>query len=269
MRTTTMRTMTAVLGAVLAAGAAAAQVKGALITPEGRRLEGVIRWNAHAKAYAIMQEKAGRNIELSMTPDKVRGVEVAEPAALAPAAENVKKGKFDAAIPVLEAITKKYQMLTWDAVATRYLAEAYLKTGDAGKAMEVCESVTRVNKEAGYIGEMAPVYWQVLIKKGRSARAEDLMALAIKAGDRRASAFAQIARGDIILTGGDTQEIAKKALCDGYLRVVTLYRDVRAAQPEALYKAAKCFERIGHTTRADQMRTMLKNDYGASEWAAK
>lgn len=267
MNTTTM-TMTVMLGAALTAAAAAAQVQGTIITPEGRRIEGTIRWNSREKAYAVIQ-KGGRNIEISMKPELIRGLEVPKPGDLDGAVENIAKGKAAQAIPVLEKIAQKYQRLNWDTVATRYLAEAYLKEGDADKALDVCETVARADPEAGYKGEMAPAYWQALIKKGRVSKAEELVAQAVKAGDRRASAFAQIARGDIVLAGGDTQVVAKKALCDGFLRVVTLYRDVRDAQPEALYKAAKCFERLGQTVRADQMRTRLKSEFGASDWAKK
>ena len=78
-----------------------------------------------------------------------------------------------------------------------------------------------------------------------------------------------IARGDLILAGGNTKEIIEKALRDGYLRVVTLYRNERAAQPEALFKAAKCFEDLGQTQRADHFRSRLKDEFGSSEWAKK
>jgi hypothetical protein len=51
--------------------------------------------------------------------------------------------------------------------------------------------------------------------------------------------------------------------------VVTLYKSVKAAQPEALYKAAQCFEKLGQSSRADSMRTELKRDFGSSEWASR
>jgi len=51
--------------------------------------------------------------------------------------------------------------------------------------------------------------------------------------------------------------------------VITLYKSERAAQPEALFKAAKCFEKLGQTQRADQLRTTLKGEFGSSEWAKK
>ena len=82
-----------------------------------------------------------------------------------------------------------------------------------------------------------------------------------------------ILRGDIILkAGNESNDAAKKALTDGYLRVVYLYNDAGVAarlQPEALYKAAHCFEKLGQSGRADSMRTTLKKSYASSPWAAK
>ena len=134
---------------------------------------------------------------------------------------------------VLEKIASDYMMLQWDKPATRYLAEAHVQAGNADKAIAVCEKVIAADPEAAYLGEMAPVYWQALIKRERLSKVEELLGKAIKTGDRPASANALIARGDLIQAGGgDANELAKKALRDGYLRVVTLYRSERSAQPE-------------------------------------
>jgi TolA-binding protein len=76
-------------------------------------------------------------------------------------------------------------------------------------------------------------------------------------------------RGDLGLATGDTADNAKKALRDGYLRVITLYKTEAEAQPEALFKAAKCFEKVGQSGRADQMRSELKKNFAGSEWAQK
>ena len=108
-----------------------------------------------------------------------------------------------------------------------------MQAGNADKAIAVCEKVIAADPEAAYLGEMAPVYWQALIKRERLSKVEELLGKAIKTGDRPASANALIARGDLIQAGGgDANELAKKALRDGYLRVVTLYRSetLRAAR---------------------------------------
>ena len=76
--------------------------------------------------------------------------------------------------------------------------------GDAEKAVRVCEKVISANPDAAYLGEMAPAYWQALLKLDRVSKVEDLLTKAIKSGDRKASAHALIARGDVIRASGDT-----------------------------------------------------------------
>jgi tetratricopeptide (TPR) repeat protein len=233
----------------------------------GSKREGDIKWVVRDKAYSITEK--GRPIEMQLKPDEIADLQIPRPRELDAAIESIRQGNAAAAVPVLEKLAADYLMLQWDKPATRYLAEAHVQAGNADKAIAVCEKVIAANPEAAYLGEMAPAYWQALIKRDRLSKVEDLLSKAIKTGDRLASANALIARGDLVQAAGDTAEIAKKALRDGYLRVITLYKSERAAQPEALFKAAKCFEKLGQTQRADQLRTTLKGEFGSSEWAKK
>ncbi|MEI7898793.1 MAG: hypothetical protein WCK89_00955 [bacterium] len=255
----------AVAVTILAAGAAAAQIAGVITTLEGKTVSGSIRWKIKEKAYAV----TANNVELDVALANVKELQVPKPKELDAAIASVAQGNVEAAIPTLEKISGDYLMLQWGKIATRQLAEAYVKIGQADKAIRVCERNIASNPEDAYLGEMAPAYWQALLKADRASKVDELLAKAIKSGDRGASAAALTMRGDIVLATGETGDIAKKALRDGYLRVVTLYKSEKAAQPEALYKAAKCFEKIGQASRADQMRTTLKSDFGASEWARK
>jgi tetratricopeptide (TPR) repeat protein len=259
--------MVALIAVLFNAGAAWAQIFGALITTEDRRIEGTIKWKVREKTYAVTA-KDGK-VELEMAPASIKELQIPRPKELDAAVKSIQDGNAAAAVPVLEKLSSDYLMLQWDKVATRLLTDAYIRAGDAEKAIRVCEKIIASNPEAAYLGEMAPAYWQALMKAGRTSKAEDLVTKAIKSGDREASAFALILRGDLILASGETNEIAKKALRDGFLRVVTLYKNVKSAQPEALYKAAKCFEKLGQTSRADQMRTTLKSEFSTSEWARK
>jgi len=270
MKTSTQTAIVA-LAVTLITSASMAQVQGVITTPEGRKIEGMIKWKIREKAYGVTTKAAGGGapIEIEMAPANISDIDIPRPKELDASIANIQAGNAGAAIPVLEKLSTEYMMLKWDKVATRYLAEAHLKSGDADKALRVCEKVIAADPDAAYLGEMAPAYWQALLKKDRGSKVEDLMAKAIKSGDRTASANALIMRGDVILASGDTAEVAKKALRDGYLRVVTLYKSEKSAQAEALYKAAKCFEKLGQTARADQMRTTLKSDFGSSEWAKK
>lgn len=262
---TSICTGMAALAVTLMTSVATAQIQGVITTPEGREIKGAIKWKSREKVYAV----TANNVEVEMAPDKISNLQVPRPKELDAAIASVQQGNAAAAVPVLEKLANDYLMLQWDTVATRLLADAYVKAGEPDKAVRVCEKVIAANPDAAYLGEMAPAYWQALLKLDRVSKVEDLLAKAIKSGDRKASAHALIARGDVIKASGDTTEAAKKALRDGYLRVVTLYKSEKAAQPEALYKAAKCFEKLGQTSRADQMRTLLKSEYASSEWANK
>lgn len=253
--------------ALIMLGTAHAQIQASITTTEGRKIQGAIKWLPRQKAYGITAK--GSNAELEMEPASISEINVPRPRELDQAITAIKSGGAATAVPVLQKIATDYAMLQWDTVATRYLAEAHLQAGDANAALSVCESVIKINPEAAYLGEMAPSYWQALLGLKRTAKLQELLTKAVKSGDRRASAFALIARGDLIVAEGDGHEISRKALRDGYLRVITLYRSEREPQAEALYKAAQCFEKLGQTARADQLRTTLRTDYADSEWARK
>jgi tetratricopeptide (TPR) repeat protein len=255
--------MAALVATLIVSSAAA--VEGVITMPNGAKRAGDIKWLARDKAYGITE----KGIELQLKPEEVADLQIPRPKELDAAIESMRQGNAAASVPVLEKLANDYLMLQWDTVATRYLAEALVQSGKADEAIRVCEKVIAANPESAYLGEMAPAYWQALIKRDRVSKVEELIAKAVKSGDRLASANALIARGDLVLSAGDTSENAKKALRDGYLRVVSLYKAERTAQPEALFKAAKCFEKLGQTARADQMRTTLKGEFGASDWARK
>jgi TolA-binding protein len=265
MKTSTHRGRVALALALIGAGAASAQITGTIINKDDKLITGSIRWKNAQKAYAVTKG----NIDVEIPLASVKEVQVPRPKEYDTALNLIQQGTPSGAIPLLEKIANDYLMLRWDEVATRLLGEAFLKAGEPDKALRVCEKIVSADPDKGFLGEMAPVYWQALLKLDRPSKVEDLVTKAIKTGNREASAYALLMRGDLFLATGDTNEIAKKALRDGYLRVVTLYRDVKAAQPEALYKTAKCFEKLGQTGRADQMRTALKSEYGATEWARK
>ena len=245
---------------LLAAGAAQAlDVTGSLVTQDGKSFTGVIKWRASAHVYVISTGK----IDLEFPPAQIKEMSIPEPAGYKEAVKAVQEGHPQQAIPVLERIAQDYAMLQWDEPAARSLAEAYLSSGDTAGALRACDKVISAKPDAAYAGEMAPLYWQALLKSGKTSKLEDLLDQAVKTGAPEAAAFALIMRGDALTAKGDF----KAALKDGYLRVVTLYRAVRGAQPEALFKAAKAFEQLNQPTRADTMRKQLLTEFGSSDWA--
>ena len=58
---------------------------------------------------------------------------------------------------------------------------------------------------------------------------------------------------------GFTDEL-RRALRDGYLRVVLMYQDAACARErsEACLKAAQCFDKLGQSSRAEQLKASAK-----------
>jgi len=247
---------------LLAAGAAQAlDVTGSLITQDDKPFNGVIKWKASGRVYIISANK----VDLELPPAQIKEMTIPEPAGYADAVKAVQDGHPDQAIPALDRIAQDYLMLKWDEPATRYLVQAYLAKGDAAGALRACDKVIAFKPEAAYSGDMAPLYWQALLKSDKPSKLEDLIDQAIKTGSPDSTASALTMRGDMLSAKGDF----KGALKDGYLRVVTLFRSVKAAQHEALFKAAKAFDQLNQPSRAEMMRKQLLTEFGSSEWAAQ
>lgn len=257
---TTFRRACLTAALLLAAGAAQAlDVTGSFVTKDEKSFTGVIKWRGASRVYVISANK----IDVEFPPAQIKEMTIPEPAGFKDAVKAVQEGRPQQAIPVLERIAQDYVMLQWDEPATRALAEAYLNSGDTAGALRACDKVIAAKPEAAYAGTMAPLYWQTLLKSGRAAKLEDLLDLAIKTGSEEATASALIMRGDIYTGKGDF----KAALKDGYLRVITLFRSVRSAQAEALFKAAKSFDQLNQPSRAEVMRKQLLSEFSSSDWA--
>ena len=254
----------------IAAVAAPAGISGSITTESGDTTKGLIRWSARDKAYAITT-KGGMELQVKATD--VAEIDIAKPAGWDQNVAQVEKGQGAAAVAPLSKIVKEYAHLEWDRAAARYLTEAYLAAGNAEKALAAAKEVIDGEKSAAYKGELAPAYWDALLALNRTSTLEEVLGKAAASGDRYSSGMALVKRGDLIFkAGGESSDAAKKALTDGYLRAALLYTDAAVAskvRPEALYKAAKCFEKLGQSGRADSFRTELKKLYAASPWAAK
>ena len=165
------------------------------------------------------------------------------------------------AVVEMKKIVTEYRMLYWDKPAGRYLALAHLAAGNAQKAYEVCVPIVSEDKTAGWSGDLAAAYWQTLQKLGKTDQLEGLLKKAASSGSRQASAAALVMRGDIIVQGSnDAPEELKKALRDGYMRVVLMYQDAecRRERGDAMLKAAACFDKLGQAARAENLRAQAK-----------
>jgi len=229
--------------------AIAADVQGAILKKDGGRLSGSVRYLPASKEYMV----TSKGVTLRVGVDQVAKVKVTRPPELDQAIRAIRAGQHMAAVPVLEKIMRDYRMLEHDVTAAGYLASSYLKMKKPADAVRMCQKVIEGNPKAGVVGDLAVVYWQALLQSGREATLGKLLSEAIQIGDRTVAARAQVMRGDIEMKNGRFRE----ALIDGFLRTAILYQDVKGVQPEALYKASKCFDQLEQHAHAEKMRKRL------------
>ena len=231
-----------------------ADVPGVITKTGGQRISGVIRWQPASRVYMVTTKE---NVALKVGAGEVARIQVRKPAELASAVQMVQAGRHAAAIPALEKIMAAYAMLEWDIPSGIWLAEAHLKSDSAKKSVQVCEALISAHPEVALSGELASVYWDALLESGQFAKLRRHLTEAIARGSRDVAALAQIKRGDIDRKEGNLKE----ALVDGYLRTIVLFNQVREVQPEALFKAAKCFEELGQHSYAEKMRKRLLAEF--------
>lgn len=270
---TLRNTFGALCAILLAATAGAADIKpsGTVYLANGGSSKGTIVWRNGSKSYVVT---TGRSTS-TFKEEEVERVDVTPPKDLERLAKSVAAGSnLAAAVKSLEEIADAYDHLTYDVIATRWLAQAYLKQGNAAKAVSACDKVIRSNPDAAYAGEMAPAYWEALRKTNQAGKLQGLLDKAIASGDRVSAASALVARGDAALGADDaaasTAANCQVALRDGYLRVILLYADPSTeAYPEALYKGAQAFKKMGQSSRATKLLDTLKAECPNSPWARK
>ena len=227
------------------------------ISTSAETVTGDIKWHARDKKYVITIKKITKEFKLS----DVTALDIPTPPGYEKAVQAVENGQGASAVGTLTKIVADYRMLVWDKPAGRYLALAHLAAGNAQKALEVCTPIVAEDKKAGYTGDLAAAYWQALLKTGKRDQLETLLKKAATSGDCVASAAAFVMRGDILVAGSnDAHEQLKKALRDGYMRVVLMYQDAECARErrEAIMKAAACFDKMGQPARAEALKAMAK-----------
>ncbi len=230
-------------------------VEGTLTTKNNDTKKGDITWQARAKKYLVSSKNVSSEYPLA---DVVK-VDVAKP-------KNLDTCISSKNIAGLKKIVNDYRMLGWDRVAARELMLALVANGKEKEAFEIAEPMIKDDRKAAYTGEMAAAYWQTLLALGEKQKLENCLRLATTEGDRRSSAEALVARGDIFakaaegLEGEAKTKANRQALTDGYLRVALMYRDdadadCRAASRAAMIRSAGIFEDIGNNVYAEFMRS--------------
>lgn len=247
---------------LLAGGGVMAQgIKGTIVKKDGGRATGEITWREGSQQYLI---RIG-SVAVPVAGHLVDRVIVPRPPALTSAAREVHAGRPDKAIPTLKEIMRTYRMMEHDLEAAAWLAEAYLKQNNPREAKRLCEDIIRTDEERAYRGRLAGVYADALLATKEFSKLRGVLDKVIKTGSRQGAAIAQVKRGDIYKQHGDTE----KALVDGYLRTVVLYKAVKDVRPEALYKAAKAFEELGEQPYAERMRKLLLEEFPNDQYAEK
>ncbi|MCE9614589.1 MAG: hypothetical protein K8T26_09955 [Lentisphaerae bacterium] len=259
----TRRGLTAlcVIAAVLTVRTASAQVQGEIVKAgTGQSIRGAIAWWASTKQYEVSAEGARTVVPLN----QVASVRVAPPAAMAAAIQAVRGGQTSGApVAALEKIVNDYLMLEHDLTAMRWVADAYLKRGDGKAAAPLFDKVMADRTPASLPQETMRAYWDVLLAAERFPELRKELSWAIEQGPRPLAATAQLLRGSMDMQ----RKQYKDALVEGYLRTIVLFQDVREVQPEALYKATRCFEELGESGNAEKMRKKLLAEYPDSTYS--
>ena len=245
-----------IFGCGVMAMASAFAIQGSVST-ETETVSGDVKWHGRDKKYVIEKGKITKEFKLA----EVTALDIPKPQGYDKAVQMEENGQGAAAVPILAKIVADYRMLQWDKPAGRYLAMAHLAAGNAKKAYDMCEEIIKEDKSAGWSGDLASAYWQSLLKLGKTDQLEGLLKKAATSGDRQSSAAALVMRGDIVVQGSnDAPEELKKALRDGYMRVVLMYQDpeCRRERGEAMLKAASCFDKLGQAARAENLRAQAK-----------
>ena len=241
---------------VAAAAAEAFAIQGSVST-ETETFAGDVKWHARDKKYVIEKGKITKEFKLS----EVTALDIPKPQGFDKAVQMVEGGQGSAAVATLAKIVSDYRMMQWDKPAGRYLALAHLAAGNAQKAYDACTPIIAEDKSAAYSGDLAAAYWQALLKLGKVEQLEKLLKDAATKGNRQSSAAALVMRGDMVVAASnDSPEELRRALRDGYMRVVLMYQDADCARErgEALLKAAQCFDKLGQSARAESLRAQMK-----------
>ena len=230
-----------------------------VVTKQGKRIEGT-EIRAKATGEIILQTTQGqRNFSKGQYSRAVAD----NPPQFDRAKQLINERKFDAAVPILESIVKKYRFLEWDNQARVLLPQVYLGKGDFGAAVKAFEELFRVSPKSKEKEDLLWGYRDTLIKAGKVAQLEPVLDKVIQGGSRADAARAQIMRGDIRRSQGQLESAALD-----YLRTVILFEKEKSSQPEALFKAASALEEL-RDRRYKELYKRLANDYPNSPYASE
>lgn len=248
-----MLIIASVLGLLVQARAAV------VILPNGNRVEGTdIR--ARPNGDIILTTPAGQQTFVRGAYAKAQAD---KPASFDQARALAGQGKHDEAIALLEKIATEYRFLDWDNNAIGAIAQIQTSRGNHKDAVDAYERLFRQSPDLKADAAAQGAYRTALLQAGMHDKLMPMLEEAIAKGSRADAAKAQIMRGDIRLSKGETEA----AVMD-YLRTAILFESETAVHPESLFKAGEALEKI-RDPRAKDMYRRLVEKYPQSELAQK
>jgi tetratricopeptide (TPR) repeat protein len=218
-----------------------------------------IQWRASEQSYRVETEEG----IIPVPKAQVENLEIDKPADLDKATAMISARQYAQAIPILDEIVSKYNMLVWDNEARRLQGVAYLAQNDPKKAADALEGYVANAAKDEVALDVMTLYWTAMLKAGRTATLKKALDEAVVSNVRATAAAATLMRGNMSREASQREA----ALLD-YLRVVILFDSVKQIQPEALFKAAEVLDEL-RDPRADVLKRRLTQEYKDSEYAAK
>ncbi len=218
-----------------------------------------IEWRTSTKEYRV---DTGQGI-IPVPKADVADIQMDRPADLDKAIQLIEKDKGAEAITILESLIATYKMTRIEQEATGYLAEAYFVNKNFAKAASMMEDQIKDAGPSDISLENRRRYWQSLLALKREATLNKALDEAVASSNRAFSCAGRLMKADASQMSGQRED----ALLD-YLRVVTLYEDLKEFQPAALAGAVTVLEEL-RDPRADFFRKKLAQQYPASPEAKR
>jgi tetratricopeptide (TPR) repeat protein len=172
-----------------------------------------------------------------------------------------KNGDLAGSAAVLRRVKEQYAFLGWDLRASQMLARVELAQKNFNEAVAEYEALFAAQPQLKTVPAERANYMQALLGAGRLKETSALINEDIASGSREAAARAQIVRGDMKRSAGQTEE----ALLD-YLRTALLFTEQKTVQPEALYKTAVALKKLNDPRAAEYFQRVI-NEFPDSEFA--
>lgn len=249
-----------ILAGLLVLSAVAAQAAPYVILQNGQRKIGsAIRASSNGDIRLTLEN--GQT--LTYTRSQVKQAVADKPGEFDQALAAIQSDQLDRAVTLLNSVIRQYRYLGWDERAIPLLAQVFMKKEDFSQAISTFDKAFKNNPDLQRKPEVVAPYWDALLQTEQFGKLEEMLSDMIANGPRDGAARAQIVRGDIKKSRGQTED----AVID-YLRTVVFFKQQVDVLPEALYKAGETLALL-RDPRSDTMFNTLVKEYPNTEWAQK